>query len=176
MEIAISSGVIAPRSSPAGALSLAKRSAETPCSASFAFSASAFLAADERQVFCVNRKRRQQRSFIAAALRRDHDIAFAGFLDRQCIAFDAPINLVERRLLDWWCADGHGKTHPLCKIGDRNGHRARSTNDDLGARQHWLAKYVHPALAWAHVLGNPPPPFLLAGLVAVLIQPIERLD
>src|SRR5262249_29900646 len=43
IEIAISSGVIAPRSSPAGALSLARRSAETPRSASFAFSASAFL-------------------------------------------------------------------------------------------------------------------------------------
>src|SRR5262249_24390721 len=43
IEIAISSGVIAPRSSPAGALSLARRSAKTPRSASFAFSASAFL-------------------------------------------------------------------------------------------------------------------------------------
>src|SRR6516162_6831765 len=43
IEIAISSGVIAPRSSPAGALSLTRRSAGTPCSASFAFSASAFL-------------------------------------------------------------------------------------------------------------------------------------
>src|SRR5215471_5697789 len=43
IEIAISSGVIAPRSSPAGALSLARRSAETPCSPSFSFSASAFL-------------------------------------------------------------------------------------------------------------------------------------
>src|SRR5262249_21620526 len=133
-------------------------------------------AADERQVFCVNRKRRQQRSFITAPLRRDHDIAFAGFLDRQCIAFDAPINVVERRLLDWWCADGHSKTHPLCKIGDCNGHRARSTNNDRGAWQHGLEKYVHRALVGAYVLGKAHAPFLLAGLVAVLIQLIGRLD
>src|SRR6516162_8171191 len=100
------------------------------------------MAADERQVFRIKCKRRQQRSFIASALRRDHDIPFAGFLDRQCIAFDAPINFVERRLLDWWRADGHGKTHPLCKVGDRDGYWARSTNNDLSARQHRFYKYV----------------------------------
>ena len=79
-------------------------------------------------------------------------------------------------MLDWWRADGHGKTQPLCKIGDRNGYRARPTNNDLGARQHWLYKYFHRALAWAHVLGKAHAPFFLAGLVAVLIQLIGRLD
>src|SRR5262245_66074696 len=94
------------------------------------------MAADERQVFRINRKRRQQRSFIASALRRDHDIPFAGFLDRQFIAFDAPINFVERRLLDGWRADGDVNTHPLCKIGDRAAPWARSPNTVLRAREH----------------------------------------
>src|SRR5258708_4329071 len=42
IEIAISSGVIAPRSRPAGALSFARRSAATPRCASVAFKVSAF--------------------------------------------------------------------------------------------------------------------------------------
>src|SRR5215468_1846049 len=134
------------------------------------------MATDECQVFGINRKRREQRSFVASALRRDDDIAFAAFLDRQGIAFDAPINFVERRLLDWWRADGHGKTHPFCKIGDRNGHWARSTNNDLSARQHRFYKYVHRTLARTHVLGKPHAPLLLAGLVAMLIQLVGRLN
>src|SRR5262249_18719867 len=134
------------------------------------------MAADERQVFCINRKRRQQRSFIATALRRDHDIPFAGFLDRQCIAFDAPINFVERRLLDGWSADGPGNTTPPCKTGDRDGHWARSTNNDLSARQHRFYKYVHRTLARAHVLSKAHAPLLLASLAAVLIQLVGRLN
>src|SRR5215467_11154385 len=134
------------------------------------------MATDECQVFGINRKRRQQRSFVTSALRRDHDIPFTGFLDRQCIAFDAPINFVERRLLDWWRADGHGKTHTLCKVGDRDGHWARYTNNHLSARQHWYYKYVHRTLAPAHVLGKAHAPLLLAGLVAVLIQLVGRLN
>jgi len=43
IETAISSGVMAPRSSPAGALSLASRSGAMPLPASLALSAAAFL-------------------------------------------------------------------------------------------------------------------------------------
>jgi hypothetical protein len=43
IEIAISSGVMAPRSRPAGAFSTAKRSAATPRLSSWALSDSAFL-------------------------------------------------------------------------------------------------------------------------------------
>src|SRR6267154_894799 len=84
IDSAISSGVIAPRSRPAGERRRASRSAATPRCASVALSAS--------------------------ALRRHHDEALSGLLDRQRITLDAAVGLGERRLVGRRRADGYGES------------------------------------------------------------------
>ena len=56
-------------------------------------------AADEGDVIDVDGERRQQGGFVAAALRRDHDVAGGCFVDRQRVAFDAAVGIAESRLL-----------------------------------------------------------------------------
>jgi hypothetical protein len=72
IEIAISSGVMAPRSKPAGALSRARPWAATPRSARFAFRASAFLRLPTTAAWPTSAaSAAPQRGLVAAALRGD---------------------------------------------------------------------------------------------------------
>ena len=109
-------GRMAPRSSPAGALSLASRSGvdaarRQRCLQHLRLAA----AADEGDVVDVERERRRQRRLVAAALRGDHHVALARLVDRQRIAFDAPVGLREARLLLGRRADGDGKAAPRAR-------------------------------------------------------------
>jgi hypothetical protein len=67
-----------------------------------------------------------------------------------------------------------GKPAALGEIGDRDGYGTGSTDHDLRQRQHRLNKYVHRALAWAHVLSEAHTVAFIAGGDALLFQDIAR--
>ena len=78
IDSAISSGVMAPRSSPAGAFKLRQPLGRDAAFGQRLAQRLGFAAAaDEGDVVGVDRERRQQRGLVAAALGRDHDIAGA---------------------------------------------------------------------------------------------------
>ena len=77
-------------------MSFARRSAATPRLRQRRLQRLGLLAAaDERDVVGIDGERRLQRGLVAAALRRDDDVARAGLRHRQRIAFDAAIGLAE---------------------------------------------------------------------------------
>ncbi len=148
IETAISSGVIAPRSRPAGTLSFASLSPSIPLLANDALSASTFFLLPTKATYCAfDRKRRLKRGFITAPLRRDHDEARTGLFHGQRIAFDTPVGIGEGGLLRGRRADGQREPEPAGELRDRDRHRARAADDDLRPRQHRLDEHVHgPAM------------------------------
>ena len=135
IETAISSGAIAPRSRPAGALSFARRSGATPrCREDGLESIGLLAAADERNIVGVNRERRLQRGLVATALRRDHDEPPTGFRHRQGIPFDAALDLAEGGLLGRRRAHCDVEADAPAEIGDRDRHRtSRRRSRSAGA-------------------------------------------
>ena len=75
-------------------------------------------AADKRDVVGLDRKRRQQRGFVAPALRRDNHMTRRAFFDGELIAFDATINLGKCRLVLYRSASGHRKPGASRKLSD----------------------------------------------------------
>src|SRR6202011_3613716 len=91
------------------------------------------------------------------------------------IAFDAPIDIIECRLLSRGRANRDRKSASRGKIGNRDRHGTRAADDDLRPGQHGLDEYVHGALAWTHVLGETHAATFLTGLEALVVQGIRRL-
>jgi len=115
---------MAPRSRPAGALSFARRSAATPSLGERCFQRFSLPpAADKVDVVDFDRERRLQGASAPRPCVDTTTVPQPGVLDRQSVAFDAPIDSSNVDLLGRGRANGDGKSAPLGKIGDRDRHR-----------------------------------------------------